>query len=58
VHQENIIVILNMVTPNSFMEIHATLVHTGYYIQLSQFYAKIVVLIEKLLCKDTKYLLT
>jgi hypothetical protein len=50
-----IVVIVNLPPPKSMRQLKSTLGHTGYYRRFIRIYAQIIVPMEKLLKKDTKY---
>jgi len=50
-----ITVILNLVAPRSVKQLHATLVHTGYYRKFIKGYTQNTVPMEKLLKKDVTF---
>lgn len=52
---EKIVVILNLEASLSFKQLCPTLGHTGYYRKFFKSYAQIIVPMEQLLKKDTKY---
>jgi hypothetical protein len=55
VDPSKIAVIVNLPPPKTVCQLRATLGHTGYYKKFIKGYAKITVLMEKLLRKDTKF---
>jgi hypothetical protein len=56
--QEEIATIVDMLNPTYVRDLCANLGHIGYYRKFIRSYAKVVALLVKIFCKDTKYVST